>query len=120
MIVEVYQKMGKLVSLVGDNVRDNSFKQADVGLTLTAHQLSYLSHFSASKTNIGSVINLLRVCKATLSCNFQTFRMMCLFSLTEFTTSVILFMNYQTLNDTQNLYIDLFIMCPIFVSLCLT
>ena len=82
MAVEVYQKLGRLVALVGDNVRDTAFKQADVGVTLTSNELYSLSDFNASKSNMNSMINLFRICKASLSCNFQTFRMMCLFSLT--------------------------------------
>ena len=120
MVVESYQELGRMVEIVGDNVRDNAFKQADVGLALTSSDLSALSHFSARKSNVNSVSNLLIIAKAALSCNFQTFKMMCLFSLTQFTTYVALYMNYQEMNNPQNLYIDLFIMCPIFICLSLT
>jgi magnesium-transporting ATPase (P-type) len=82
--------------------------------------MSSFAHFSSLDSKLPSIIDLLRVCRAGLSTNFQTFKMMCQFSLMEFTTMVILYLNYEELNNTESLYIDLFVMCPIFVTLCMT
>lgn len=120
-LLDHYAQIGQVTALVGENTRDASgFRQADLSLALTSGEMSSFAHFSSVGSRLSSIIDLLRVCRAGLSTNYQTFKMMCQFSLMEFTTMVVLYLNYEELNNTENLYIDLFIMCPIFVTLSLT
>jgi hypothetical protein len=50
-------------------------------LALTQGEMSSFAHFSSLSNSLPSIIDLLRVCRAGLSTNYQTFKMMCQFSL---------------------------------------
>lgn len=45
---------------------------------------------------------------------------MVFYSLTQFFTTILLYFNYSTLSDAQFLYIDFFIVCPLFVTMSMT
>jgi len=96
-----YEQVGRVTALVGENTRDASgFRQADLSLALTSGEMSSFAHFSSLNAHLPSIVDLLRVCRAGLSTNYQTFKMMCQFSLMEFTTMVVLYVNYEELNNT--------------------
>lgn len=79
-----------------------------------------LSSFYTTSTSLHNIINCLIICRAGLSTIFHGFSMIILFSLTQFTTIVILNLNYESLSNSQSLYEDLFITFPIFITINLT
>jgi len=79
-----------------------------------------LSSFYTTSTNLHSIVDLLILCRAGLSTIFHGFGMIILFSLVQFTTIVILNMNYESLTNDQSLYEDLFLTFPIFITINLT
>lgn len=95
-LLEHYEQIGRVTALVGENTRDASgFQQADLSLALTNSEMSSFAHFSSLNRRLSSIMDLLRVCRAGLSTNYQTFKMMCQFSLMEFTTMIVLYLHYE-------------------------
>ena len=89
-IVMVYQHTGKTVSMCGDGANDcGALKQADIGLSLSQAEASISAPFTSQVTNITSMVELLKECRAGLATNFSLFNIMASYSLTQYTTSII-------------------------------
>lgn len=67
-----------------------------------------LSAFSSTNTNISCVIDLIRECKGGLATNFSYFNLMAIYSLIQYTTTVLTLFFYGLMNTYQYLYIDVF------------
>lgn len=52
--------------------------------------------------------------------SFQCFKYMAFYSLTQYITIILLYYKFTTLSDSQFLYIDLLIVCPLFITMSMT
>jgi len=87
----VYQHTGKTVSMCGDGANDcGALKQADIGLSLSQAEASISAPFTSQIANISSMVELIKECRAGLATNFSLFNIMASYSLTQYTSSIIL------------------------------
>lgn len=104
----VYQHTGKTVSMCGDGANDcGALKQADIGLSLAQTEASMSAPFTSQITNISSMVELLKECRAGLATNFSLFNIMASYSLTQYTTSIINQLFYSYPADFHYLYWDI-------------
>ena len=89
-IVMTFQQMGKKVSMCGDGANDcGALKQADIGLSLSQAEASISAPFTSQVTNISSMVELIKECRAGLATNFSLFNIMAIYSLIQFSSSLI-------------------------------
>jgi cation-transporting P-type ATPase 13A2 len=107
-IVMAFQHMDMKVSMCGDGANDcGALKQADIGLSLSQAEASISAPFTSRVTNITSMVELIKECRAGLATNFSLFNVMAIYSLIEYTTTVISEKYLQYPYDLQYLYWDL-------------
>lgn len=105
--IVVYQSMGKITAMCGDGANDcGALKQSDAGLSLSEAEASISSPFTSKTPNISSMIELIRECRGGLATNFSLFNIMALYSLTQYTSTVITQYYYGYPADLQYLYWD--------------
>ncbi len=120
-IVELFQKYGYTNAMVGDGANDcNALKTADIGLSLSNEEASIAAPFTSTNFSIGSVIDLLRECRCALTTSVQIFKYMALYSTIQFSTVLILYHAGSALGDYAFLWIDLFVIVPLFYFMART
>ena len=98
----VYQQMGLKVSMCGDGANDcGALKQADIGLSLSQAEASISAPFTSQITNIYSMVELIKECRAGLATNFSLFNIMAIYSLIQSTSQVICQLMLQYPADFQ-------------------
>ncbi|KAI6121503.1 hypothetical protein F5141DRAFT_1259004 [Pisolithus sp. B1] len=114
-VVERLQALGYTVLMCGDGANDcAALKAADVGISLSEAEASVAAPFTSSVPDISCVIEVIKEGRAALATSFSCFKYMALYSLIQFTTITLLYSERPLL---QFLYIDLFIIIPIAVSM---
>eukprot|EP00919_Chromeraceae_sp_WS-2016_P027497 GHVR01065284.1.p1 GENE.GHVR01065284.1~~GHVR01065284.1.p1 ORF type:complete len:127 (+),score=1.17 GHVR01065284.1:682-1062(+) len=104
----VYQTFGNMVAMCGDGANDcGALKQADVGLSLSEAEASISASFTSKVINISSMVELIKECRAGLATNFSLFNIMAIYSLIQYTTTIICQIFYSYPSDFQYLYWDL-------------
>jgi len=117
-VVERLQGLGYTVLMCGDGANDcAALKAADVGISLSEAEASVAAPFTTSTPDIGCVLELIKEGRAALVTSFSCFKYMALYSLIQFTTVTLLYSFASSLGDFQFLYIDLFIIIPIAVTM---
>ncbi|KAG9102700.1 hypothetical protein FRC06_001408 [Ceratobasidium sp. 370] len=117
-LVSRLQSLGYTVAFCGDGANDcGALKAADVGLSLSEAEASVAAPFTSRTPDIGCVIEVVREGRAALVTSFSCFKYMALYSLIQFTTITLLYSFASALGDFQFLYIDLFIIIPIAVTM---
>uniref|UniRef100_A0A0W0FH30 Cation-transporting ATPase n=1 Tax=Moniliophthora roreri TaxID=221103 RepID=A0A0W0FH30_MONRR len=117
-IVERLQSLGYTVLMAGDGANDcAALKAADVGISLSEAEASVAAPFTSSTPDISCVIELIKEGRASLVTSFSCFKYMALYSLIQFTSVTLLYSFASSLGDFQFLYIDLFIIIPIAVTM---
>ncbi|KAF9263238.1 hypothetical protein L218DRAFT_959259 [Marasmius fiardii PR-910] len=117
-IVERLQALGYTVLMAGDGANDcAALKAADVGVSLSEAEASVAAPFTSSTPDIGCVIELIKEGRAALVTSFSCFKYMALYSLIQFTSVTLLYSFASSLGDFQFLYIDLFIIIPVAVTM---
>ncbi|KAI6026280.1 hypothetical protein BKA83DRAFT_4241204 [Pisolithus microcarpus] len=117
-VVERLQALGYTVLMCGDGANDcAALKAADVGISLSEAEASVAAPFTSSVPDISCVIEVIKEGRAALATSFSCFKYMALYSLIQFTTITLLYSFASSLGDFQFLYIDLFIIIPIAVSM---
>lgn len=107
-IVMAFQNMGMKVSMCGDGANDcGALKQADIGLSLSQAEASISAPFTSQVANISSMVELIKECRAGLATNFTLFNIMAIYSLIQYTTTVVSEKYLQYPGDFQYLYWDL-------------
>jgi magnesium-transporting ATPase (P-type) len=105
--VVIYQSMGRVTAMCGDGANDcGALKQADAGLSLSEAEASISSPFTSKIPNITAMIVLIKECRGGLATNFSLFNIMALYSLIQYTTTVIVEFYYGYPADLQFLYWD--------------
>ncbi|KAI0051214.1 P-type ATPase [Auriscalpium vulgare] len=118
-VVERLQGLGYTVLMCGDGANDcAALKAADVGLSLSEAEASVAAPFTSKTPDIGCVIEVIKEGRAALVTSFSCFKYMALYSLIQFTTITLLYSFASSLGDFQQfLYIDLFIIIPVAVTM---
>lgn len=107
-IVMVFQHMDRKVSMCGDGANDcGALKQADIGLSLSMAEASISAPFTSKVANISAMVELIKECRAGLATNFSLFNIMAIYSLIQYTTTVVSQKFLQYPADLQYLYWDL-------------
>ena len=105
--VSLFQSIGKVTAMCGDGANDcGALKQADAGLSLSDAEASISAPFTSKVANISSIVSLIRECRGGLANNFSLFNIMAIYSLTQYTSSVITQYFYVYPSDLQYLYWD--------------
>lgn len=100
--------------MCGDGANDcGALKAADVGISLSDAEASIAAPFTSKVQDISCVVKLLREGRAALVTSFQCFKFMALYSMIQFCTVTLLYLEISNLSDYQFLYIDLFIIIPV-------
>ncbi|KAI0063606.1 P-type ATPase [Artomyces pyxidatus] len=117
-VVERLQSIGYTVLMCGDGANDcAALKAADVGLSLSEAEASVAAPFTSKTPDIGCVIEVIKEGRAALVTSFSCFKYMALYSLIQFTTITLLYSFASSLGDFQFLYIDLFIIIPVAITM---
>ena len=76
--------------MCGDGANDcGALKQADVGLSLSQAEASISAPFTSKVFNITAVVELLKECRAGLATNFSLFNIMAIYSLIQYSSTII-------------------------------
>ncbi|GAA5922543.1 hypothetical protein JCM1841_006194 [Sporobolomyces salmonicolor] len=117
-LVERLQSLGYTVGFCGDGANDcGALKAADVGLSLSEAEASVAAPFTSRQPDIRCFLEVIKEGRASLVTSFSCFKFMALYSLIQFTTVSLLYAIASTLGDFQFLYIDLFLILPIAVTM---
>ena len=117
-LVERLQGLGYTVGFCGDGANDcGALKAADVGLSLSEAEASVAAPFTSRQPDIRCFLEVIKEGRAALVTSFSCFKFMALYSLIQFTTVTLLYAIASTLGDFQFLYIDLFLILPIAVTM---
>ncbi|TFK54011.1 hypothetical protein OE88DRAFT_1624988 [Heliocybe sulcata] len=117
-VVERLQALGYTVLMCGDGANDcAALKAADVGLSLSEAEASVAAPFTSRTPDISCVLEVIKEGRAALVTSFSCFKYMALYSLIQFTTITLLYSFASSLGDFQFLYIDLFIIIPVAVTM---
>ncbi|KAG6845904.1 hypothetical protein H0H87_000710 [Tephrocybe sp. NHM501043] len=115
-VVERLQSLGYTVLMCGDGANDcAALKAADVGISLSEAEASVAAPFTTSTPDIGCVLEVIKQGRSALVTSFSCFK--ALYSLIQFTTVTLLYSFASILGDFQFLYIDLFIIIPVAVTM---
>ncbi|KAH8923688.1 hypothetical protein BT69DRAFT_143159 [Atractiella rhizophila] len=117
-LVEKLQGLGYVTSFCGDGANDcGALKAADVGISLSEAEASVAAPFTSRVADISCVLEVIKEGRAALVTSFSCFKFMALYSLIQFTTVTILYSMASSLGDFQFLYIDLFLILPLAVTM---
>ncbi|PVV05075.1 hypothetical protein BB560_000410 [Smittium megazygosporum] len=117
-LMEFYSEIGYCVGFCGDGANDcSALKSADVGLSLSEAEASVAAPFTSKTTDIRCVIDVIKEGRAALTTSFSCFKYMALYSMIQFSTVSLLYRFGGGLGDFQFLYIDLFIIFPLSITM---
>lgn len=117
-LVEILQSLGLNVGMCGDGANDCiALRAAHVGVSLSEAEASVSAPFTSSTPSIECIPSLLREGRSSLATSFQLFRFMALYSMTQFTTAILVTFNKSFLGNWQYLYEDLWIVFPLVILL---
>ncbi|ORY75599.1 hypothetical protein LY90DRAFT_332648, partial [Neocallimastix californiae] len=118
LLVEKFQENGYCVSFCGDGANDcGALKSADVGLSQSEAEASVAAPFTSRNEDLKCVLDVIKEGRAALVTNFSCFKYMAIYSLIQFTTVSLLYHLAANLGDTQFLFIDLFLILPVAITM---
>ncbi|XP_060604032.1 polyamine-transporting ATPase 13A3-like [Ruditapes philippinarum] len=116
-LVEQLQDLGYYVGMCGDGANDcGALKTAHAGISLSEAEASVASPFTSKTPDISCVPTTIREGRAALMTSFGIFKYMACYSLTQFTSVLILYWVGVNITDFQFLYIDLFLLTTLSIS----
>jgi len=114
LVISVRLYNNSIVGMCGDGANDcAALKEANVGLALSSAEASIAAPFTSSTFDISSFIELLREGRCALVTSFQCFKWIMMYSLIQFISVSLLYVQHTNLTDNQFLYIDLVIIIPL-------
>ncbi|XP_012941516.2 probable cation-transporting ATPase 13A3 [Aplysia californica] len=116
-LVEVLQDVGYYVGMCGDGANDcGALKTAHMGISLSDAEASVASPFTSKKPTIECVPNVIKEGRAALVTSFGVFKYIACYSLTQFTSVLILYWIGANLTDYEFLYVDFFLVTSFSVT----
>ncbi|KAL8601674.1 hypothetical protein ACOMHN_033850 [Nucella lapillus] len=120
-LVEVLQDVGYYVGMCGDGANDcGALKAAHTGISLSEAEASVASPFTSKKPTIECVPAVIKEGRCSLVTAFGIFKYMAAYSLTQFTTVLILYWIGANLTDPEFLWVDLFLITTLFITFSMT
>ncbi|XP_076452131.1 polyamine-transporting ATPase 13A3-like isoform X2 [Babylonia areolata] len=120
-LVEVLQNVGYYVGMCGDGANDcGALKAAHTGISLSEAEASVASPFTSKTPTIECVPSVIKEGRCSLVTAFGIFKYMAAYSLTQFTSVLILYYINANLTDPEFLWVDLFLITTLFVSFSMT
>ncbi len=99
--------LGYTVGMCGDGANDcGALKAADIGISLSEAEASVAAPFTSSRGDISCVIDTIKEGRAALTTSFGCFSYICLTSLLQFTSVLLLYSFGGSLGDFQFLGLD--------------
>ncbi len=109
-LVETLQDLGYFVGMCGDGANDcGALKAANSGISLSNAEASVASPFTSKNPNIECVPLVIREGRCALVTSFGVVKFICMYSLTQFVSVILLYTLNAGVTDFQFLYIDLFL-----------
>eukprot|EP00002_Diphylleia_rotans_P033447 TRINITY_DN7112_c0_g1_i1.p1 TRINITY_DN7112_c0_g1~~TRINITY_DN7112_c0_g1_i1.p1 ORF type:complete len:1215 (-),score=179.41 TRINITY_DN7112_c0_g1_i1:162-3806(-) len=117
-LVGEYNSIGFCTAFCGDGANDcGALKAAQVGISLSEAEASIAAPLTSHIPTIDCVETTIREGRAALATSFQCFKFMALYSLVQFTSVLQMYTLGITLGDFQFLFIDLFLILPLAVTM---
>jgi len=117
-LVEQLKKLDYCVGFCGDGANDcGALKAADIGVSLSEAEASVAAPFTSQNFQIDCVLDLIKEGRSSLVTSFACFQYMSLYSAIQFISITILYGQGTNLGDFQFLYIDLFLIVPLAVTM---
>jgi cation-transporting ATPase 13A2 len=117
-LIEELMACGKYTGMCGDGCNDvSSLKTAHVGVSLSQAEASIAAPFTSTVATIECVPTLMREGRCSLITSFILFKFICLYSFVQTISVLILYSLNANLSDFQFLYVDLFIITPIVLTM---
>ncbi|EGD74948.1 hypothetical protein PTSG_07173 [Salpingoeca rosetta] len=117
-LIEDLIELGYCVGMCGDGANDcGALKAAHVGVSLSEAEASVAAPFTSTVPDIDCVQTLIREGRCALVTSFSCFKFMALYSFVEFTSVLILYWIDSNLGDFEYLYVDLFVILSLAVSM---
>ncbi|CAL1530484.1 unnamed protein product [Lymnaea stagnalis] len=109
-LVEVLQDIGYYVGMCGDGANDcGALKTAHMGISLSEAEASVASPFTSKTPTIECVPSVIKEGRAALVTSFGVFKYIACYSLTQFTSVLLLYWIGANITDVEFLYVDFFI-----------
>lgn len=106
-LVNELQDLGYYVGMCGDGANDcGALKAAHAGISLSDTESSVAAPLTAKEPHIGCVPHVIREGRAALATSSSIFKFMVAYSLTEFTSAIVLYGMDSNLTDLEFLFID--------------
>jgi len=100
--------------MCGDGANDcGALKQANAGISLSEAEASIAAPFTSKIQDISCVVTLIREGRAALTTTFQAFKFIELYSIIQFLSVTLLYLDGSNLTDNQFLYIDIGVLVPL-------
>ncbi|KAK3916023.1 putative cation-transporting ATPase 13A3 [Frankliniella fusca] len=107
-LVHELQDLGYYVGMCGDGANDcGALKAAHTGISLSDTESSVAAPLTAKEPHIGCVPHVIREGRAALATSSGIFKFMVAYSLTEFTSAIVLYGMDSNLTDLEFLFIDI-------------
>ncbi|PWZ03441.1 hypothetical protein BCV70DRAFT_17364 [Testicularia cyperi] len=106
-LIERLQALGYTVGMCGDGANDcGALKAADIGISLSEAEASVAAPFTSNQPDIGCVIDTIKEGRAALVTSFGCFSYICLTSLLQFCSVLLLYSFGSSLGDAQFMFAD--------------
>ncbi len=113
-LVEDLKEFGHTVMMCGDGANDcGALKAAHVGISLSEAEASAAAPFTSIEKDISCVSSVISEGRASLATSLGCFKYLALYSVTEFTTTILLYSFTNNIGDFQYLFIDLVLIPPL-------
>ncbi|GAM21648.1 hypothetical protein SAMD00019534_048230, partial [Acytostelium subglobosum LB1] len=115
-LVEDLMGANLYVGMCGDGANDcGALKAAHVGISLSEAEASIAAPFTSKVTNISCTHKLIREGRASLAVSFKLFQFIGMYSLIQFITVILLYLQADVLGNYQFLYQDLWMIFPLVI-----
>lgn len=102
-LIELLQELGYYVGMCGDGANDcGALKAAHAGVSLSETEASVASPFTSKVADISCVPTLIKEGRSALVTSFAVLKYMACYSMTQFSSVLILYTLYSNLTDKVN------------------
>lgn len=107
--------------MCGDGANDcGALKRAHAGISLSELEASVASPFTSKNPNISCVLKVIKEGRCALITSLNMFKFMALYSMIQYVSALMLYYIASNIGELQYLYIDLFMITPIAITMSRT